>query len=240
MDLRITERALKDLDLSADLLGRNVEELVDEHPVIKAFAERRAQTPIGQEAIQLPKSRQVVYSLHSGRFRGLTWFDDDDDVCWLLGAGFHESGSRDDAYTVLKRRDGDGDLLPTENDYLALYRWRESLGVSNVRDLVAVLAELGPSLLADARAKPGRRLKTVIEEAIEVEVLVEELFDGASTLRQYTVTFLMPPRRPGVLPSGTSWQTMLAFACLPKGAKLGNLEWRTDAQGETVVYIEVD
>ena len=184
MDLRVTQKALEDLELSDDLLNRDVEEIVDKHPVLKAFQERRSQSPLGQEAIQLPTSRQVVYSLHSGRYRGLTWFDEDDNVCWLLGVGFHESGSHADAYLVLKSRDEGGDLLPAEADYLALYRWRRTSGVSDLDDLVSIVARIGPEVLSAARSAPNTRVNRVIEGEIEIEMIVEELSDVAAILRQ--------------------------------------------------------
>lgn len=63
VELRPTRRVLSDLDLDAQTLaGRPAEELVGHHPVIAAFVERRSQNPEGQETIQLPVSRAIVYS----------------------------------------------------------------------------------------------------------------------------------------------------------------------------------
>jgi hypothetical protein len=57
-----------------------------------------------------------VYNLHHRRWRALTWHEEEDDldVVWLLGVGWHEAGSKDDAYAVLKRRDQQGLLFPDE------------------------------------------------------------------------------------------------------------------------------
>lgn len=90
------------------------------HDVVRAFVDQRSQDPKGQEWTKLPVTSAPAYNLHHGRYRGLTWHDEDNDVVWLLGVGWHESGSRDDAYMVLKRRDEAGDLMPTEQDYLDL------------------------------------------------------------------------------------------------------------------------
>lgn len=93
MELRLTRRALADLGLDDQTsAGLPADELVDRHPMIAAFVERRGQNPEGQEAIQLPESRAIVYSLHSGRWRGLTWSEPDLGLVWLLGAGYHRSG----------------------------------------------------------------------------------------------------------------------------------------------------
>ena len=76
MELRLTRRALADLDLDVQALaGRPAEEFVGRHPVIAALVKRRSQNPEGQEAIQLPVSRAIVYSLHAGRWRALTWWE---------------------------------------------------------------------------------------------------------------------------------------------------------------------
>ena len=241
MDLRVTRRTLeKDLGLTADLLAQPVERFTEEHPILLAFHQMRSQNPEGQETTQLPKSKQVVYNLHAGRYRGLTWFDEDDDVCWLLGAGFHQSGSRSDAYIVLRNTDEAGDLLPTETDYRALYQWRRNSGASELDDLVRLVAQEGPELLSAAMSSPGARIGRILGDALEVEILVEETFDEGVVLRQYTVTFVMPPHRPGILPSGSAWQLPLIFAFLPHTAEIGDLEWQTDARGETVVFIEVE
>ncbi len=74
------------------------------HIFVTAFVERRSQSPRGQELTNLPVTAASVYNLHHGRWRGLTWHDEDSDVVWLLGVGWHESGSRGDAYTTLKAR----------------------------------------------------------------------------------------------------------------------------------------
>ena len=100
MELRLTRRALADLSLGDELAGRAAQDLVDLHPVISAFVERRSQDPKGQEAIQLPASRAIVYSLHAGRWRALTWWEEELGIVWLLGAGYHRSRERGDAYAV--------------------------------------------------------------------------------------------------------------------------------------------
>ena len=113
MELRLTRQALVDLGLDyRALAGRRAEELIDRHPVIAAFVERRSQKPEGQETIQLPLSKAIVYSFHAGRWRALTWWEPELGVVWLLGAGYHRSGERSDAYAVLKRRDEADEAVP--------------------------------------------------------------------------------------------------------------------------------
>lgn len=120
--LYCTWGALKDLGLDPELARRPAQGLTDRHEVIDAFVAQRSQSPVGPEATYLPATRVPVYNLHHGRWRALTWHEDehDLDVVWLLGVGWHESGSRNDVYAALKRRDERGTLFPDETDYANL------------------------------------------------------------------------------------------------------------------------
>lgn len=161
MDLRLTRRALEDLGLDpAEYSRRSARDYAGAHDVVRAFIERRGQSPVGQETTRLPVSSQVVYNLHAGRWRGLTWHDEDADVVWLLGVGCHRSGERDDAYEVLKRRDEAGDLLPDEQDYLDL-----EASIDEALEFVEAVAQEGPALLERAREKPCERITAVIAGA---------------------------------------------------------------------------
>ena len=105
MQLRLTRRALEDLHLSIEqYAGRPATDYREVHVFVTAFVERRSQSARGQELTNLPVTAASVYNLHHGRWRALTWHDEDSDVVWLLGVGWHESGSRGDAYTTLKAR----------------------------------------------------------------------------------------------------------------------------------------
>ena len=79
-----------------------------------------------------------MFSLHAERWRGLTWHDQDADVVWLLGAGYHRSGDRSDAYANLKRRDADGELFPDEQDYFDVE--------PDPKPFVEAIAETAPAL----------------------------------------------------------------------------------------------
>lgn len=68
----------------------------------------------------------------------------------LLRVGWHESGSVDDAYAVLKARDQAGTLMPNEQDY-----------------------QEAPAPVGQARQTPGREVRGVIAGRLGVGVLVE-------------------------------------------------------------------
>lgn len=121
MQFRLTRQALQDLGLVIEeYAARPATDYTDAHDVVRVFVERRHQSPIGQEWTNLPVTAAPAYILQFGRYRALTWHDEESDVVWLIGVGWHESGSVDDAYAVLKARDQAGTLMPDEQDYLDL------------------------------------------------------------------------------------------------------------------------
>lgn len=195
-DLRLTMSACSDMGVSHEVVSAS--QLKDEHSLIAKFVDLRSQSVEGQEAIQLPRSKNIVWSLHAGRWRGLTWWDEDADVVWLLGAGFHESGSADDVYQVLKRRDEDGQLFPTEEDYLRL-----EPSDATSEDFVHALYEEGPRLVAAASESMGAEKRHVFAGILEVRVLADS--NGVR------IGFLLPPRKSGVLPPDYYAATLAAL-----------------------------
>jgi hypothetical protein len=196
--LHLTRRALSDLGLDVDEhAGRPADELADLHPLIAAFVERRRQRAEGQETIQLPRSRAIVYSLHSGRWRGLTWSEADLNIVWLLGAGYHRSGERTDAYAELKARDEIDELFPTEQDYLDFE--------SDPADFAAAVARDAPRLIEAARARIGEEINGELGGALDVFVLVR----GG----EVWVGFAMPPK--AEVPPYPEWLLVALAALLP-------------------------
>lgn len=195
--LRLTLHACEDLDVSPDL---PVADLADEHPLIRKFVDMRSQSVEGQEAIQLPRSDKPVWSLHASRWRGLTWWDAKAGVVWLLGAGYHESGSPDDVYLNLKHRDQAGELFPSAEDYLAL-----EPSPTTTQEFVAALKEEAPRLVKKALSSPESEVRATFADVLEVRVLANS--DGL------WIGFLMPPLISGVLP--TDWYRAALAALLP-------------------------
>ena len=138
-DCRITIRCLKQsFGFSLELTTLSFERLRSENTVIDHFFERRQNDPRGGEGgerIQQIKSRPV-FSLHSGRTRGATWFDTSrppQAIVWLLGAEWHDErhkGSKD-AYDVFAALEAAGDLFPGSADYKLLELDRRRLDTAS-------------------------------------------------------------------------------------------------------------
>jgi len=84
-ELAATERCIcRDLDLPADAVAEVPARQRERHALLEAFYARRAQSPVGQETIEGLQANIVAYSLHAGRWRGLTWHDEELAIVWLL------------------------------------------------------------------------------------------------------------------------------------------------------------
>ncbi len=236
--LRVTLRTLRDdLKLEEAILDEPYEILAEHHPILKAFVERRGQQPTGTETTNLPVSIQTVFNLHFGRYRGLTWHDEEDDVVWLLGVGWHEEGSRDDAYAYLKGLDVDDRLMPDADDYERLYRLSLAEGPTSFADLFKEVIARGPTLRESAAADPGTLHEVDLAGVLIAQVRVTEESDGATfTIVTYEVRFQMPPRQPGVLPSGDEWQALLVPAFLPPDADVTACRWDFSAGSIIAIY----
>jgi hypothetical protein len=133
--LRVTIRCLvDDFGLTPDHAERALDDLVSQHALIEAFRDQRSQLPIGAEYLRDLTSSIQAYTLHSTRWRGVTWHDREEAVVWLLAGRFHTSGHSDDAYPYFRKLDADDKLLPIRQDYGLLDRERAV-------DLVRALAD---------------------------------------------------------------------------------------------------
>jgi hypothetical protein len=201
--LRVTKRCLvEDLGLSESAAEIEPAELVDENPLLRAFVERRSQSPIGQETVEGLTAKIVAYSLHSGEYRGLTWHHEKAGVVWLLAARFHRSGDPDDAYPHFRDLGHAGRLLPTDDDIRRHLAGQEA-------DLARVLLEEVPAIVDQLRSNPGRILVGNVGGRINVRAVWEA--DDPPML-----TIAISQRlRPGEMQVPTSWQLAVAAAFLP-------------------------
>ncbi len=88
--LRITGRCQRE-----DLTSPSLRPVA--HLLIEKFHELRGQAPDGGEGISGLRDRPCK-SLHASHYRGITWYDQQHDVVWLLAAHIHREGSHDDSY----------------------------------------------------------------------------------------------------------------------------------------------
>jgi hypothetical protein len=127
---------------------------------------------------------QEVWVLARGNdHRGGTWFDEREEVVWLLAYRRHRSGASDDFFPYCKGLDRDDRLLPTPDDYERLFRDRDRRFV----DAVRIEA---PLLLKDARGQPGHELRAMLGGHLGACVSVEVADDLEATtiaLRSPTV-----------------------------------------------------
>ena len=215
MQLRLTRQALRDLDLSIEKYSKkSATEYVDANDMVASFVRMRSQSPVGQETTRLPVTRATVWNIHHGRCRGLTWHDVNADVVWLLGVGWHESDSIDDANVQLKDRDVRDRLMPTVDDYRDL-----ELTESEISEFITQVSIQAPSLIEVARRRPGEEVQGVIAERIKVSVLVYVVRsnDDSESLVETFISFEMPPiEGPCVLPTQPEWIQIVLAAMLPE------------------------
>jgi hypothetical protein len=153
-DCRLTIRCLKVcFGFSVDLGTLSFERLRSENTFIDHLFDRRqndARGGEGGERIKQVRSRPV-FSLHSGRTRGATWFDKSRPpraVVWLLGAELHDERHKgaSDAYDIFEALDKADDLFPVTADYKLLELDRRRLDTARFgedvrRDAKALVTE---------------------------------------------------------------------------------------------------
>lgn len=197
--LRITKRCLvEDLGVPANCLSLPVEDIG--HEVAQAFALKRAKGGQAGERFVLPKSGPIAEKLRwTERWRGATWYDRRFNVIWLIGAGWHEGGSRADVYKRIAALDEDDRLFPTQEDYEALHKIRAEILVHDI------LHETVPTLLTEAHLAAPAEVSTVIGGTIPVSIAVEgvdsqyEVIWTAISHRRLAGEFDPPPGFLGML-----------------------------------------
>jgi len=168
-ELAATERCIRrDLDLPADAVTEEPATQRKRHPLLEAFYSRRASSPVGQETIEGLQANVVAYSLHAGRWRGLTWHDEELCIVWLLAGRYHRSGERDDSYPHFRGL-AKHQLLPTEEDYERVFDREAHAFAQTVVSDVAAIAE-------QARAQTGE----IVSGRVASRVAVRAVEQGGS------------------------------------------------------------
>lgn len=187
-DLRITARCrVRDIGLPAYSTSR-ARDHIDAHRIVRAFVDRRSQSPVGQETFRCATevTGRTIYTLHGGaNHRGATWHDvqedegeeaDGLDIVWLLGCRPNHDY---DGLCAL----GD-ELLPNEGDYQAV------IDDEVISFATAIVVEV-PALVARAAAEKGRIIEGVLAKRIPVR-LYRDPDDEAPLLTVAIRTYPMP------------------------------------------------
>ena len=216
-DLWITTRCLTD-DLHLASSPQDARKRQQEHPIVDAFVAQRSQNPAGQEPINL-SSTGIWFTLHRGRWRGVTTLQKTIGVVWLPGVGYHRADSRTDAYLHIRTLDQNGELRPTPEDYAALDTWR-------VLRLAQDLVDVPPRLIDQARRAPGQIVTAWLANRIRVRVSVEGMGDEQIlTVAIHRVLEPGPPELPD------QWRVFLLAAFFPNRS-LDELSYTRDIAGQ--------
>jgi len=140
--------------------------------------EQRLQAPESGELIDGLRQRSC-YSLHAGRYRAATWYDIEHDVLWLLAAGIHISGDRNDFYNVAVQWERSGRLYPTSDDYQDLDNderrdrsVRETMELRSLRDRVVSDPTLGHQMYESDDGLHAEIWAEIIEELALIVVRI--------------------------------------------------------------------
>lgn len=177
VDLRITRRCRKN-ELGGSYKNLTVLEIAEKHPLVQKFVELRGLSPdTGQETFRAAVSQADIFTLHAGQLRGLTWYDREYRVVWLLGFATHRAGDRSDAYSVLADLDSRDRLLPDADDYEDLFRELDE------REIPAMVLRVR-ALLGQARAHTERVHSGYVREGVRVSLHVLQLQDATGAIEE--------------------------------------------------------
>jgi hypothetical protein len=196
------------------------------HPIVRAFESQRAEDPVGTRTVGPAAGDLTVYRLgHGHDHRGATWHDQGERVVWLCAYRLHRSGEDDDAFPYFHELIRTGVLLPTEDDYAALfddrgYRFTETL------------YEDAQRLLDRARLRPGAEQVGVLggEEttAVVVEVVdtLKETYVAFSVARMDASRVIMILGAFDVKAEFSDWELVARFPTRPLRLQDGEVCYR--------------
>lgn len=163
-ELRVTRRCLSE-DIGTDSPAPFDD--LKNHEIIKALVKRRSDSPSDTRKVSpLPGGPEVFRLAYGDRHRGATWFDDDNNVVWLLAYAQHEFEGTGDAFPYFKKLHAQDRLLPDESDYEPLFADRTSR-------FAGVARHDALHLLEAARASPGIEQRGLVGGEVGVGVAVE-------------------------------------------------------------------
>lgn len=227
--LRATRRCLRDdLALGEETGARDARSYVVEHDALKTFVTKRSGAPDEGDLVKDVNPRGRVKSLHVGRGRGVTLWDPDNDVCWLLAySPTHATHERRDVYQYVLWLDSRGELLPTADDY-------ESLDELPDVDFLEQVSDASRGLYEEARTHPGKEASRPFSDG-GVLMVIDLVVDTEGEYEQgwYSVTF------PATTPLAAPDVLDILSRLLPTSVDLDTLELSPDFNGEALTPFQV-
>lgn len=198
------------------------------HDALKAFVTRRSGAPAEGELVKDVRPLGRVKSLHIGRGRAVTLWDEENDVCWLMAfSATHATHERRDVYQFVQWLDSRDELLPTADDY-------ERLDELPDVDFLTEIAEASEGLYEEARAHPGKEITRPFGDGdvlMVIDVMVEN--EGDYEQGWYSVTF------PATTPLQVEDVHDILAQLLPSNVDLDSLEVSGDFNGEPLMPFQV-
>lgn len=141
------------------------------HTILNAFYTKRTDNVVGTQQLQGVR-RGDLWNLHGqDPHRSVTWFDEVENVVFLLGHTVHDYSEFVDRYFA-------GELMPTDADYEDFRRFRAERDGLNDDFIDAVEDEAG-QLVADALAQPGILVSRLLGHELPADALLDALeIDG--------------------------------------------------------------
>ncbi len=196
------------------------------HPIVRAFENQRAANPVGTRTVGPAAGDLTVYRLGLGNdHRGATWHDQGERVVWLCAYRLHRSGEEDDAFPYFHELIAAGVLLPTEDDYAALFDDRG-------RRFTETLYEDALQLLSRARSTPGAEQVGILggekTAAVLVEVVdtLEEIYVAFSTVGMDASQVVMILGAFDVEAAFSDWDLVATFPTRPLRLDNGEICYR--------------
>lgn len=122
--LWVTRAALADLKLEA-LAGSDVSRVSNRHPILDACYSKRAESQSATQQLEGIPHSQGIWNLHAlNPHRGITWYDHEKDVVFLLAYSPHD-------YAVFVRRFRAGQLASSAREYEDVAQQRRELSGLN-------------------------------------------------------------------------------------------------------------
>lgn len=169
-----------------------------------------------------------VKSLHVGRGRAVTLWDEVNDVCWLMAfSATHATHERRDVYQYVQRLDDRDELLPTADDY-------EMLSELPDVDFLAEIAAASEGLYEEARTHPGKEVTRPFGDG-DVLMVIDLMVETEGDYEQgwYSVTF------PATTPLEVEDVHDILAQLLPSNVDLTTLEVSADFNGEALMPFQV-